>query len=72
MPLETQRRNAAKTAEPWVSEMGEGVHADGVKGAWTPPEAWSYVRSGNDAFSAGRLDAEYFHPAKTQALDSFT
>jgi len=35
---------------------------------WTPPEALSYVRSSRQAFAAGRLDAEYFHPAKAQAL----
>ncbi len=35
---------------------------------WTPPEALSYVRSSSDAFAAGRFDAEYFHPAKAQAL----
>jgi hypothetical protein len=36
--------------------------------AWTPPEALSYVRSSGEAFAAGRFDAEYFHPAKAQAL----
>nr|EES52632.1 MAG: protein of unknown function [Leptospirillum ferrodiazotrophum] len=35
---------------------------------WTPPEALSYVRSSREAFAAGRFDAEYFHPAKVQAL----
>lgn len=35
---------------------------------WTPPEALSYVRTSNQAFAAGRFDAEYFHPAKAQAL----
>jgi hypothetical protein len=35
---------------------------------WTPPEALSYVRSSSHAFAAGRFDAEYFHPAKAQAL----
>jgi len=28
----------------------------------------TYVRSSRDAFAAGRFDAEYFHPAKAQAL----
>ena len=37
---------------------------------WTPPEALSYVRSSRQAFAAGRFDAEYFHPAKVQALAS--
>ncbi|HAS3567707.1 TPA: hypothetical protein I6203_002450 [Vibrio cholerae] len=36
--------------------------------SWMPPTPLSYVRSSNDAFTAGRFDAEYFHPAKTSAL----
>ena len=36
---------------------------------WQPPQPLSYVRSSRDAFAAGRLDAEYFHPAKKAALD---
>lgn len=32
------------------------------------PEPLSYTRSSSDAFAAERLDAEYFHPAKTAAL----
>jgi hypothetical protein len=35
---------------------------------WQAPEPLSYTRSSSDAFAAGRLDAEYFHPAKTAAL----
>lgn len=35
---------------------------------WQPAEALTYVRSSRDAFAAGRLDAEYFHPAKTQSI----
>ncbi len=35
---------------------------------WQAPEPLSYIRSSRDAFAAGRLDAEYFHPAKTIAL----
>ncbi len=35
---------------------------------WTPPKALSYIRPSSEAFAAGRLDAEYFHPAKSQAL----
>ena len=30
--------------------------------AWIPPATLSYVRSSQDAFTAGRLDAEYFQP----------
>ena len=37
---------------------------------WIQPEALTYTRSSSDAFAAGRLDAEYFHPAKTAALDA--
>lgn len=43
------------------------LHALGLD-TWTPPEALSYVRSSREAFAAGRFDAEYFHPAKAQAL----
>lgn len=35
---------------------------------WKTPVPLTYVRSSSDAFAAGRLDAEYFHPAKTEAL----
>lgn len=37
------------------------LHALGLD-TWTPPEALSYVRSSSEAFSAGRLDAEHYHP----------
>ena len=30
---------------------------------WQPPEPLTYTRSSRDAFTAGRLDAEYFAPA---------
>jgi hypothetical protein len=35
---------------------------------WQAPEPLSYIRDSREAFAAGRFDAEYFHPAKTQAL----
>lgn len=35
---------------------------------WQAPEPLSYVSNSSDAFAAGRIDAEYFHPAKTKAL----
>jgi type I restriction enzyme, S subunit len=35
---------------------------------WQAPEPLSYIRSSRDAFGVGRLDAQYFHPAKTDAL----
>jgi len=43
------------------------LHALGLD-TWTPPDALTYVRSSREAFAAGRFDAEYFHPAKAQAL----
>ena len=33
---------------------------------WTPPEPLTYIASSADAFASGRLDAQYFMPAKTQ------
>lgn len=36
---------------------------------WVPPTPLSYVRSSSDAFETGRFDAEYFHPAKSSALE---
>ena len=39
-----------------------------VLDTWTPPEALSYVRSSREAFSAGRLDAEFFTPRVTNLL----
>jgi hypothetical protein len=36
--------------------------------SWQAPEALSYVRDSGQTFSAERFDAEYFHPAKTEAL----
>jgi len=35
---------------------------------WQPPEALYYERNSRDVFAAGRLDAEYFHPAKSRAI----
>jgi len=35
---------------------------------WQAPETLSYVRNSSQAFAAERFDAEYFHPAKTEAL----
>lgn len=37
--------------------------------AWTPPETLSYVRSSQDAFAAGRLDAQFFAPRVTGLLE---
>ena len=37
---------------------------------WAPPEPLAYVASSADAFASGRLDAQYFMPAKTQVLEA--
>ena len=36
--------------------------------SWHVPESLSYLRNSSEAFAAERFDAEYFHPAKTEAL----
>jgi len=33
---------------------------------WTPPEPLNYTASSNDAFAAGRIDAQYFRPLFTE------
>lgn len=43
------------------------LHALGLS-SWHVPESLSYIRSSSEAFAAERFDAEYFHPAKTEAL----
>ena len=37
---------------------------------WEPPEPVSYTARASDAFAAGRLDAQYFMPAKEQVRQS--
>ncbi len=37
---------------------------------WTPPEPLAYSASAADAFASGRLDAQYFMPAKTQMQEA--
>lgn len=37
---------------------------------WTPPEPLTYAARASDAFAAGRLDAQYFMPAKEQVRRS--
>lgn len=58
------RKQAADFLDIAEQELQQALGLDN----WTPPDALSYVRSSNEAFSTGRLDAEYFHPAKAQAL----
>lgn len=43
------------------------LHALGLK-SWQAPEPLTYVCNSGQAFAAERFDAEYFHPAKTEAL----
>jgi restriction endonuclease S subunit len=47
------------------------LHALGLEN-WQAPEPLSYVRDSREAFAAGRLDAEYFYPAKVKALANLT
>jgi type I restriction enzyme S subunit len=37
---------------------------------WSPPVALTYTARANDAFAAGRLDAQYYMPAKEQVRQS--
>jgi len=37
---------------------------------WTPPEPLAYSARASEAFASGRLDAQYFMPAKHQVLQS--
>ncbi len=39
---------------------------------WTPPEPLTYVAPSSDVFAAGRLDAQYFMPAKEQVRQSLS
>ena len=39
-------------------------------GDWKPPEPLSYIARASDAFTAGRIDAQYFMPAKKQVRRS--
>ncbi len=36
---------------------------------WSPPEPLTYTRSAADVFAAGRLDAQYFQPAKLAMIE---
>lgn len=37
---------------------------------WNPPEPLTYTASSADAFASGRLDAQYFMPAKSQVQEA--
>jgi type I restriction enzyme S subunit len=64
LDAETLRNSAAAQIARAEQSL---LHALGLD-TWTPPDALTYVRSSREAFAAGRFDAEYFHPAKAQAL----
>lgn len=51
-------RASERADEALVSALGLGD--------WTPPEPLSYSARASDALAAGRLDAQYFMPAKEQ------
>jgi type I restriction enzyme S subunit len=57
----------ASAAEQMARAEQALLHALGLAG-WIPPEALSYVRSSNEAFAAGRLDAQFFAPRVEQLL----
>lgn len=56
-----------ESAKQYVQAETAPLRALGLE-HWQAPEALSYVRNSNQAFFAGRFDAEYFHPAKIEAL----
>lgn len=56
-----ESKSALVTAEAAMQKALE------LKG-WKVPKSLSYVRTSTEAFAAERLDAEYFHPAKSTAL----
>lgn len=65
----------ARSAKAFESGKAAMNNAEGYMlevlgfGGWTPPKYNAYVRASSDVFMAGRVDAEYFSPAKYAALD---
>lgn len=54
-------------------EAAEGILLDSLGLAdWNPPEPLSYIASSADAFASGRLDAQYFMPAKRLVRDALS
>lgn len=58
-----------QTTQKHVEAEGRLLDALGLAD-WTPPEPLTYEARASDAFSAGRLDAQYFMPAKEQVRRS--
>jgi hypothetical protein len=73
--IATQVASAYKTRKQADLRLAEAeqmlLHTLGLDN-WQPPEPQSYVRSSRDAFSAGRLDAEYFSPATRAILEELS
>ncbi|MEW4461325.1 hypothetical protein AB1K42_24775 [Roseibium algicola] len=61
----------SRTAIIETSRCAEGTLLKALGLAdWAPPEPLAYSASSIDAFASGRLDAQYFMPAKTQVQDA--
>lgn len=58
------RKQAEETFEQAEQTL---LHALGLKN-WQPPEPLTYTRRASDAFTAGRLDSDYFAPRVLQLL----
>lgn len=63
-------RAAAGTSSATLAEA-ESILLDalGLRG-WSPPEPLTYTRSAAAVAEAGRLDSQYFMPAKTEMLEA--
>lgn len=60
---------ADRTATTALAAAEETLTAAlGLRG-WQPPEPLTYTRRASEALAAGRIDAEFFHPAKRAYLD---
>jgi len=66
----SQSKKAATLAERAIGQAEEKLLEALGLADWTPPEPLSYSARASDAFAAGRLDAQYFMPAKEQVRQS--
>lgn len=60
--------SAKEAAKRSIDEAEQALLQSFGLETWTPPDVLTYVRSSSEIFAAGRYDAEYYHPAKAQAL----
>lgn len=74
-----EQRISSLAALAYATNEGATVHSDRAEAQllkalglanWAPPEPLAYVASSADAFASGRLDAQYFMPAKTQVQEA--